>query len=314
MSLRGPRPPGRLDHRAGFMGAQAGTVVANNTRTNGSTSADPGAADAVARLDSSTTPVLLRLPISHFCRKAEWGLSMAGIPYTAIDVTIPRMRHVRRANPVQRTVPVLVDGSRLIQGSHAVLRWCDEHRTPMVPPFYPKEPLQEILAWEDWTNDTLGPIVRRLAYRVLARDPSVYGRTRLQRIGMRLQRPMFRSVARYLKTDKKAKEDDALLPGMIHRIAEKLDETKTGYLFTTHPTGADVATAALVEPLLPVTEVWALDEDPAWDKVDRFVRQVRPKRLRRVSARRVREKDWQAFETLNRAHGTLKRPTAAEYA
>ncbi len=312
-----PLPAQAVDphrHRAGFMAARAGIVVAKKSAHHGDASAADSTPRAVERLGSATTPVLLRLPISHFCRKAEWGLSIAGVPYTTLDVTLPRMRQVRRANPVQRTVPVLVDASRLVQGSHAVLRWCDERRTPMVQPFYPSESAQAILAWEDWTNEEVGPVVRRLAYRVLARDPTVYARTARARIALRLQRPMFRSVARYLKVYKNANEDDARLPEIVHRIADQLNKSERGYLFATHPTGADIATAALMEPLLPVARVWGLDEHPDWHNVDRFIRQIRPKRLRKVASRRVKEKDWQAFEVLNQVYGTLDRPTAAEYA
>ena len=50
-------------------------------------------------------PVLLRMPFSHFCRKAEWGLTQAGVPYRTLDVRLVRMRDQHRANPFPAKQP-----------------------------------------------------------------------------------------------------------------------------------------------------------------------------------------------------------------
>jgi glutathione S-transferase len=269
--------------------------------------------EATRQIGSHEHPVLLRLPFSHYCRKAEWGLTLAGIDYVTLDVDLPGMRQVKRANPLQRTVPVLVHGKDLVHGSHAILRWCDAQRTDDFPALYPESNKKAIFEWEKWVDDEVGPVVRRLAYRVLARDPAVYGRTRWQKFNLRMRRPMFKVVARYLKCNEHAKQDDEAIQRIVDKIATRLNKAQTGYLFDDKPTGADIATAALVEPLLRVDKVWLLDEHPGWSQVKEFIQKVKPPKQRRISARRIKEKDWKAFELLNQAYGTLHRPTAAEY-
>lgn len=268
--------------------------------------------EAARRLGALDAPVLLRLPFSHFCRKAEWGLSHCGIPYRALDVDLRGMRHVKRANPVERTVPVMVDGTRVLHGSHAILRWADDRRASGTPRLYPDDVRKEVLDWEAWADREIGPAVRREAYRVLASDPSPYARTTWQRVRLYASRGLFRTVLAYLKADRHEHEDAAVLVAAVRRIAERLEETNKGYLFGNEPTGADIATAALIEPLVPLGEARGYQAANGWGAMVQYVRTVRPDRLRRTSKRRVKEEDWRALEFLNKQQVTLQRPLAGE--
>jgi glutathione S-transferase len=264
------------------------------------------------RLGAATSPVLLRLPFSHFCRKAEWGLTRAGVPYSTIDLGVRQMPQVRRANPVERTVPVLAEPRGLVHGSHAILRWADDHRTPSVPSFYPDASIRDVIAWEAWADNEVGPVVARVAARIALKHPTAYGRSTWGKVRMRLARPAFRAVARHLDADAHATTDDKALPGLIANTVDRLRDTDTGFLVTEHATGADLATAALFAPVMRVGARVHLDEVDGWGELVQFIRTVRPARLRRTGTRKVREADWRAFETLLKAQATLPRPLAGQ--
>src|SRR5690349_21426716 len=100
-------------------------------------------------------PTLLRMPFSHFCHKAEWGLTQAGVPYRSLDVRLVRMNDLYRANP-EGTVPVLRVGNELLFGSHAVLRWVEAHKAPAAPSLYPPGLKPQVEAWESWADANLG--------------------------------------------------------------------------------------------------------------------------------------------------------------
>lgn len=289
------------------VGRDVSTVAAASRPPPGSTE------KAVEQLGSADTPVLLRLRISHYCRKAEFALTRAAIPYKTLDVPLARMRQVRRANPVRRTVPLLVDGAALYNDSHAIVRWCDTHRRTDVPSFYPEPIAQEVMDFEHWTDKAIGPPVRHLAYRVLAKDPAAFGKNATARLRLRVQRPIFRLVADYLKVDETAQQDERSIEDAIEKIGGHLQKTGTGYLFTTHITAADLAVAGLMEPMLRFAHVWGYDEHEHWPQIVAFIKSVRPSPVRPIASRRIKEHDWQAFETLNQAEATLQRPTAAEY-
>lgn len=265
---------------------------------------------AVQQLGSRDAPVLLRLPFSHYCRKAEWALSHCGIPYRTIDLGLKAMRHVKRANPVERTVPVLVDGTRVIHGSHPILRWADDNRKSDVPSLYPETIRKEVLAWEAWMDREIGPAVRREAYRTLAADPSPYGRTQWQKLRLRLSRPLFRAVLGYLKGDQYEQEDPATLIRAIRRLTDALAETDKGYIFGKTISAADLTTAALLDPILPLGEARGYQIAQGWGEFNQYVRTVRPERTRRTTKRKITEDDWRAFEILNRRQVTLDRPLA----
>ncbi|HUR62920.1 MAG TPA: glutathione S-transferase family protein [Candidatus Thermoplasmatota archaeon] len=245
-------------------------------------------------------PTLLRIPFSHFCRKAEWGLTQAGIAYDTLDVALWQMKHARRANPRQGTVPVLRTAGGLLLDSHDILVWADAHRGPDAQPLYPDALRAEVEAWEAWAGDEVGPAVRREAYRALHRKPGAaraYGVPLYFRLPF-VARRLFLAVLRHYKACRFEASDPPAIRAAIDKVARQLTQKGTGYLLARHPTAADLAVAALFEPLALAQGAY---EGPAWRLVAAYVGRVRPRRTTKASSRRVRKRDWAELEAAARA-------------
>jgi len=75
---------------------------------------------------TGTKPKLITFGISHYCEKARWALDWHGVDYD--EVFCPPGWHIILAKvrgAKQTTVPFLLDGSRVIQGSGAIIDWAD---------------------------------------------------------------------------------------------------------------------------------------------------------------------------------------------
>lgn len=251
-------------------------------------------------------PVLLRMPFSHYCRKAEWGLTHAGVPYRSIDVRLVKMGDLYRANP-EGTVPVLRVGDELLFGSHAVLRWAEAHKALTAPSLYPAPAKAQVEAWEAWADSTLGAAVRREAYRALHAKPSLAAGHGLP-LWMRtpFARRFYLGVLKLLKARRFEEADTkALREGIAHTHAQ-LAKTGTGFLFGKQPTAADFATAALLEPLVPAAKERGYEGVKGWREVVAFIDRVRPAGTTRTGGHRITEADWKALERLN----TVAKPAA----
>jgi glutathione S-transferase len=236
-------------------------------------------------------PVLLRIPFSHFCRKAEWGLTQAGIAYDTRDVKLWQMKHARRANPRQGTVPVLETPEGVLMDSHDILVWADAHRAPGAIPLYPEESRAEVESWERWAGEEVGPAVRREAYRALHRRPGAskaYGTPWHLRVPF-VARRLFLNVLRHYKARRFEASDPPAIRAAIDKVARQLARTGTGYLVGRHATAADHTVAALFEPLSLAQGSY---DGPAWRLVAAYVARVRPSRTTRVASRAVKPRDW----------------------
>jgi glutathione S-transferase len=85
----------------------------------------------------------------------------------------------------------------------------------------------------------------------------------------------------------------------LDQVADQLKRMGTGFLFAEHPTAADFATAALLEPLVPAAAQLGYDREPAWAAVVQLIGRVRPAATTRSGGKRIREADWQEWATLN---------------
>jgi glutathione S-transferase len=239
------------------------------------------------------------MPFSHFCRKAEWGLTQAGVPYRTLDVRLVKMKDLFRANP-EGTVPVLRVGDELLFGSHAVLRWAEAHKVPSAASLYPASIKAQVEAWEAWADSTLGSAVRREAYRALHESPSLAAGHGLP-LWMRtpFARRFYLTVLKVLKARRYDAEDPVTIRAAVDTIAAQLGRTGTGFLFGAKPTAADLATAALLEPLVPAAALRGYQTLPGWKAVAQHVERVRPTATTRTTSHRITEKDWLEFEALN---------------
>ena len=120
------------------------------------------------------TAKLYAVPGSHPCATAERALELKGIPYRRIDL-VPVFHKVAQKARFggAGTVPGLVldDGAK-VHGSRAILRELDRRRPePRLLPADPDERawVEEIEAWGD---ELLQPLVRRVLWWALSREPS----------------------------------------------------------------------------------------------------------------------------------------------
>ena len=112
---------------------------------------------------------LIQIPFSHNCVKVRVALAYKGLKYETQDIA-PMDRASVVAASGQGLVPVIVDGGRAIADSTAILLYLEE-RHPH-PPLLPSraEDRAECLILEDWADQALMALARRIAYRnVLSR-------------------------------------------------------------------------------------------------------------------------------------------------
>lgn len=72
-------------------------------------------------------PKLITFACSHYCEKARWALDWHGIAYQ--EVGWPVGLHeilAKRYGANATTVPILLDGNNVIQGSSAIIDWADQ--------------------------------------------------------------------------------------------------------------------------------------------------------------------------------------------
>ncbi len=242
-------------------------------------------------------PVLLRLPFSHFCRKAEWGLTQAGVAYSTVDVGLFTLRDVRRVNP-EGTVPVLRDGDRLVVGASNVLAWADARRV-VGPALYPAPLRAEVRAWEAWADATIGPVARREAYRALIADPRLargHGLPFWSRTPA--ARRIYLGVLKTLKARRFEAADSAAMPVIVAHIQAQL--AGKPFLFGNEPTAADVATAAMLEPLVVSAPERGYARLPGWSDAVGLMGRVRPATTTRTASRKMRSLDWTRFITASK--------------
>jgi glutathione S-transferase len=103
-------------------------------------------------------PLLYDLTDSPFCAKARIALNLKGITWRRVTLTIGRVRELKRLSPVGK-VPVLVDGTRVVPDSSAILRYLEEQHPE--PSLLPNDPAARAYCGvlEDWADEALYPIV-----------------------------------------------------------------------------------------------------------------------------------------------------------
>src|SRR3954466_7539178 len=116
---------------------------------------------------SARTPVLITIPISHFCEKARWALDRAGIAYEERPhVQVIHRFAARRAGGT--TVPVLVRPNGALTESSQILDYADS-RAPSDRRLFPLDAVkaEEIRAYEGGLDQGLGPDGRLWMYHSL---------------------------------------------------------------------------------------------------------------------------------------------------
>lgn len=217
------------------------------------------------------TTTLYAIPASHPCAAVEAALRLKALPYERIDLPPLLSRAALRPRFGHGTAPAVVfgDGER-VAGSRAILRALDE-RAPE-PPLLPPEDDERrapVERAEEWGEEVLQPLVRRLIWAALDRRPAAMhsyaadARLPIPALAARLGAPLVAAAARRVNQagDVDVRADLLHLDSHLRRIEGWLDE---GTLGGEAPNAADLQIGASVRLLLTIEDVAVrIDRRPA---------------------------------------------------
>ncbi len=206
----------------------------------------------------SESPVLITIPISHYCEKARWALDRAGIGYQErAHLQVLHWIPVTRAGG-KKTAPVLVWGDRVFADSADIVEEASA-KGPAERGLFPEDPdaAAEVRALQRDFDARLGPEGRRWMYYGLRgrRDIAVaYGCTGVpawQRRALPFAYPVAaRIIDRYLDvTPATAAQSMAEVRATFDGVAERLGDGRP-YLCGKRFSAADLTFASLAAPLL----------------------------------------------------------------
>jgi glutathione S-transferase len=110
-------------------------------------------------------PTLMTFGFSHFCEKARWALDWHGVDYT--EIGCPPGLHLllaKRCGAKRTTLPILLDGETVIQGSSAIIDWAETKAQDGRPSLAPQADLAEAREIERRADQVIGINARRLAF------------------------------------------------------------------------------------------------------------------------------------------------------
>jgi glutathione S-transferase len=206
----------------------------------------------------SEIPILITIPISHYCEKARWALDRAGVKYQErAHLQVIHWIPVTRAGG-KKTAPVLVWGDRVFADSAEIV----EEASAKAPPggsLFPSDPAAaaEVRALQRGFDARLGPEGRRWMYNALRgrRDIAIaYGCTGVpawQRRALPFAYPVAaRIIDRYLDiTPATAARAEAEVRAIFGDVAARLGDERP-YLCGDRFSAADLTFASLAAPLL----------------------------------------------------------------
>lgn len=116
-------------------------------------------------------PVLVTIPVSHYCEKARWALSWAGIEFEERSNAPVFHLWANRKLGAGRTVPSLATTDGVLSDSTDILQWVDA-RMPDDTRIFGDDPTgREAARLEEYFDEKLGKMVRRAAYGMLLPSP-----------------------------------------------------------------------------------------------------------------------------------------------
>jgi glutathione S-transferase len=242
---------------------------------------------------SPVAATLFSVPASHPSIAAGLMLEHKGIEYRRIDFAPAVHRVALRAVGFRgRTVPALRIDGRRIQGSRNIARELDAMRPQ--PPLFPADPERRVAVQrvEEWGDEMLQPLARRLVWAGLKRDRSTL-RSFLEgaRLGLpkglaaRTATPLvFLSARLNRASDDAARADLAALPGLLDQVDGWIGE---GILGGAERNAADFQVATSLCLVMALEDVRPLIEGRPAERLARDVVPSFPGRLGPVFPR-----DW----------------------
>jgi glutathione S-transferase len=113
-------------------------------------------------------PRLITFAASHFCEKARWALDWHGIAYN--EIGWPPGLHLvlaKRCGAKCSTLPILLDGDTVIQGSGTIIDWAESKAEDPGRSLNPKGRFAGAKEIERRADEVIGVHVRRLAFAEL---------------------------------------------------------------------------------------------------------------------------------------------------
>ena len=210
------------------------------------------------------TTTLYAIPASHPCAAVEAALRLKQVPYTRIDLPPLISRVALRRRFGHGTVPAIVfgDGARVV-GSRSILRVLDERAPePLLFPPEDDERRLPVQRAEEWGEEVLQPLTRRVIWAALDRRPSAMqsyaadARLPIPPLAARLSAPLVAAAARRVNQagDVDVRADLLHLGSHLRRVEGWLDD---GTLGRESPNAADLQIGASVRLLLTIEDVAA---------------------------------------------------------
>jgi glutathione S-transferase len=204
------------------------------------------------------SPVLITIPISHYCEKARWALDRTGVIYQErAHLQVLHWIPVNRAGG-KKTAPVLVWGNQVFADSADIVEEASA-KAATDRRLYPSDPTAaaEVRALQSDFDADLGPEGRRWMYNAMRgrRDLAVaYGCTGVpawQRRALPFAYPVAaRIIDRYLDvTPATAAHSEAAVRATFDDVAERLGDGRP-YLCGERFSAADLTFASLAAPML----------------------------------------------------------------
>lgn len=213
--------------------------------------------------------VLLQFPLSHYCEKTRWHLDLKGLAYEVRNVLPGPHVAINWRLGTDRTVPVLIDGSRAIGDSTAIALHLEDRyaRSPLVPASGADR--ARVLELEAYFDDTAGPAVRRWAYGEAMKAPGMVrslffrGYGGLGRfVGYGLARLLEHELRRMYRIDDAGIESSSRdIDAAVDKLEQLIDGDPERHLVGNGLTLADVTAASLLGPLVaPPSSPWPIDQ------------------------------------------------------
>jgi glutathione S-transferase len=197
---------------------------------------------------------LYQFPCSHFCEKVRWALDYKRIPYRSVNL-LPgfHMKPMRTLAP-KTSVPVLVDGKTVVQGSSAIITYLDsKFASPRLTPQEPRS-AHAALDWERYLDEHIGVSLRLWFYHHALPDRGIGRRFLLQGAGwprsllFKLAYPKIREkMVQFMNINADtARQAEAQLLAAVGRLDEALHGQS--FLVDGQFSRADLTACALLSP------------------------------------------------------------------
>ena len=203
---------------------------------------------------------LYAVPASHPCACVERALQLKGVPYRRLDWLPVLHKPIQLALFGGGTVPGLELDGRRVLGSRAAVRALEE--VAPQPPLLPadEKARKSMLIAEEWGDEVLQPLVRRVLWAALRRAPAAMpsysegSGLRVPAALARLTAPLIADAERLINSasDLNVRADLASLPHHLARVERWMEHDLIG---GSAPNAADLQIASGLRLLLTVEDV-----------------------------------------------------------